>query len=123
MKLVSSESKGHYGVHRLSLESIEEQESDSVVLYHFWEWPRHATPNTGIEGICEMIQEVMRAKSNEQLDTVRKKFAHFCCQGNICDDVTEASFSVIPKASTYMYLVEDLGLSIERKCQFLWFQY
>lgn len=71
MKWVSSESKGYYSVHRLSLESLEEQESDSVVLYHYPGWPRHATPNTGTEGICEMIQQVLRAKSNLQLDSVR----------------------------------------------------
>ena len=82
MKLVSSESKGHYSIHRLSLESIKEQESDSLVLYHFSEWSHQATPNTGIEGVCEMIQQVMRAKSNQQLDIVRTtglEFASFCC--------------------------------------------
>ena len=72
VKLVSSESKGHYTLNRISLESINEQESDSVLLYHYTAWPRHATPNDGTEGVYDMLQQVMRSKSNQQVDTVRK---------------------------------------------------
>ena len=73
VKVVSKETKGDFDLYRLSLESIEEQESDTVLLYHFQEWPRHAVPNSGLRGICNMYQEVMRSKVNQQptINTVR----------------------------------------------------
>ena len=73
MKLVSTESKGHYKVHRLSLESIEEQESDAVLLFHFSDWPCHSVPNSGVDGLSEMLQQIIRSKSTQQaqVDTVR----------------------------------------------------
>ena len=62
-----------FDLYRLSLESIEEQESDTVLLYHFQDWPRHAVPNNGLRGITNMYQEVMRSNINQQpsFDTVR----------------------------------------------------
>ena len=62
-----------FDLYRLSLESIEEQESDTVLLYHFRDWPRHAVPNNGLRGITNMYQEVMRSNINQQptIDTVR----------------------------------------------------
>ena len=68
-----------FDLYRLSLESIQEQESDTVLLYHFRDWPRHAVPNNGLRGITNMYQEVMRSNINQQptIDTVRAKFKLF----------------------------------------------
>ena len=73
VKVVDMETKGDFDLYRLSLESIEEQESDTVLLYHFRDWPRHAVPNNGLHGITNMYQEVMRSNINQPtVDTVRK---------------------------------------------------
>ena len=73
VKVVGMETKGDFDLYRLSLESIEEQESDTILLYHFQEWPHHAVPNNGLRGISNMYQEVMRSKVNQQptFNTVR----------------------------------------------------
>ena len=73
IKVVGMETKGDFDLYRLSLESIEEQESDTILLYHFQEWPCHAVPNNGLRGISNLYQEVMRSKVNQQptINTVR----------------------------------------------------
>lgn len=65
VKFVGKEYKGHYTVYRLSLESIEEQESDSVLLFHFTEWPQHAVPNNSFDGICDMYEQVLKSRSTQ----------------------------------------------------------
>ena len=66
VKVVGMETKGDFDLYRLSLESIQEQESDTVLLYHFRDWPCQAVPNNGLRGITNMYQEVMRSKINQQ---------------------------------------------------------
>ena len=65
MKLVGKDLKGGYTVYRLSLESVEEQESDTVLIYHFTEWPQHAVPNNGTKAVCDMYHDVLNSKSNQ----------------------------------------------------------
>ena len=65
MKLVSKEVRGGYTVYRLCLESIDEQESDTVLLYHFTEWPQHGIPDSGTKAVCQMYHEAMAAKSTQ----------------------------------------------------------
>ena len=66
VKVVGMETKGDFDLYRLSMESIQEQESDTVLLYHFRDWPRQAVPNNGLRGITNMYHEVMRSKINQQ---------------------------------------------------------
>ena len=66
VKVVGMETKGDFDLYRLSLESIQEQESDTVLLYHFRDWPHQAVPNNGLRGITNMYHEVMRSKINQQ---------------------------------------------------------
>ena len=68
VKVVGMETKGDFDLYRLSLESVEEQESDTVLLYHFREWPHHAVPNDGLSGVTDMYQRVMRSNINQQLN-------------------------------------------------------
>jgi hypothetical protein len=66
VKVVGMETIGDFDLYRLSLESIEEQESDTVLLYHLQDWPHHAVPNNGVRGITNMYQKVMRSNINQQ---------------------------------------------------------
>ena len=78
MKVVSTESKEDFTVYRLSLESLEEQESDSVLLFHFTDWPSHAVPNNGLTSLTVMFQQVMTTKANQQMDSVSNISISLC---------------------------------------------